>query len=75
MAANNILKKAVEDALKKYDSKNLDLIIDDESGNVDIIYHSINNSFCVKRDICKDSKLSEADIIHIADNYDLGYCI
>lgn len=68
----NNIKNAVEKALSKYDTENVDIIKCD--GVVDIMYHSRHNSFSIISNVCTSRGLSEADIEKIADNYDIGYC-
>lgn len=68
-----IIKSAVEDALAKYDTENVD-IVQNEDGFIDIIYHSRHNSFCIEGNVCTVDGLSEADIDNIAEWYDIGYC-
>lgn len=38
----------VEMELNKYDSDNVDVVINEETGELDIMYHSDNNSFLIK---------------------------
>lgn len=69
-----MIKNAVENALLKYDTENVDIVKDEENGVVDIIYHSRHNSFPIISNVCVADGLSETDIDKIADYYDIGYC-
>jgi len=66
------IKQAVERALSKYDTENVD--IGKENGQVEIVYHSRHNSFGIESNICSARGLQEKDISDIADIYDIGYC-
>lgn len=66
------IKSAVEEALSKYDTENVDIMRD--GGVVDIIYHSRHNSFPIIGNVCSSDGLTESDIDKIADYYDIGYC-
>ena len=68
------IKNAVEEALSKYDTENVDIVKDEENGMVDIMYHSRHNSFSIVDGVCEVDDLSESDIDKIADYYDIGYC-
>lgn len=68
------IKVAVENALSQYDTDNVDIVKNEESGTIDIMYHSRHNSFSIIDDVCASDGLSESDIDKIADYYDIGYC-
>ena len=69
-----MIENAVEIALSKYDTENIDIVKNEENGVVDIIYHSRHNSFSIVSNVCMADGLSETDIDKIADYYDIGYC-
>jgi len=69
-----LIKIAVENALAKHSAENVDIVKAEETGCVDIIYHSRHNSFSIIRNVCNSDGLSESDIKKIADCYDIGYC-
>ena len=69
-----MIENAVENALSKYDTENVDIVKNEENGVVDIIYHSRHNSFSIVSNVCMVDGLSETDIDKIADYYDIGYC-
>ena len=68
------IKNAVEEALSKYNAENVDITKNEESGTVDIIYHSRHNSFPIISNVCSSVDLSESDIDKIADCCSIGYC-
>lgn len=68
------IKTAVEEALEKYGPENVDIIKNQETGLIDIMYHSRHNSFGIITDVCSCEDLSETDIDTIANCYSIGYC-
>lgn len=68
------IKKAVENALLKYDTENVDIVKAEETDTVDIMYHSRHNSFPIISNVCSANGLSETDIEKISREYDVGYC-
>lgn len=69
-----MISGSVKDALTKYDTENVDIVRNEESGNVDIVYHSSNNSFPIVKDVCDAEGMRESDIKKVADFYNIGYC-
>lgn len=70
----NKIKDAVVNALSKYSTDNVDIVRNEESGMINIIYHSRHNSFDIVSNVCDLDGLSELDIDVIAEYYDIGYC-
>ena len=68
------IKKAVENALLKYDTENVDIVKAEKTDTVDIMYHSRHNSFPIISNVCSANGLSETDIEKISRDYDVGYC-
>ena len=68
------IKKAIENALLKYDTENVDIVKAEETDTVDIMYHSRHNSFPIISNVCSANGLSETDIEKISREYDVGYC-
>lgn len=64
---------AVDRALGKYDSENVDVVRNEENGMLDVIYHSNNNSFAIEVGIANftdvDIKALEAEL----DSRDVGH--
>lgn len=69
-----MIQSAVESALLQYDAENVDIVKDEVSDMVDIMYHSRHNSFAIASSVCESDGLSEYDINNVAERYDIGYC-
>ena len=69
-----MIQSAVRGALMQYDVDNVDIVRNEVSGMVDIMYHSRHNSFAIASDVCESDGLSESDINSVAERYDIGYC-
>ena len=69
------LSKHIEDALSEYSSDNIDIAEDEMTGNIDILYHSNNNSFAIVSNICKADDIDIDIIKNLSDKYDIGYCL
>lgn len=69
------LSKHIENALDEYSSDNIDIARDEITGNLDIIYHSNNNSFAVVPNICSADDVDIDIIKKLSDKYDIGYCL
>lgn len=48
MSNTEIVKSAVEQILGEYDSDNVDVIVNEENGELDIVYHSDCDSFLLR---------------------------
>lgn len=73
----NILVAAVDSALSTYDSDNIDLVVDEESGHFVVVYHSENNSFNVSDYLLDASIVSDEDkekLIAELDARHVGHC-
>ena len=46
-----IVMNAVREALGKYPADNIDVVVDDMTGNLSVIWHSDNNSFAVSKEL------------------------
>ena len=68
------IEEAIKQALKQYSKENVDIVADEESGMIYIMYHSGHNSFPIISDVCSLDGLSVSDIDKMADYYDIGYC-
>ena len=66
---------AIDEALEQYDNDNIDIVVDDEFGCIDLMYHSDNNSFCIKRNVCSLDECGEDDIEYFANLYNVGYAL
>ena len=66
---------AIDEALEQYDNDNIDIVVDDEFSCIDLMYHSDNNSFCIKRNVCSLDECGEDDIEYFANLYNIGYVL
>lgn len=64
------LSKHIENALDEYSADNIDIAKDEITGNLDIIYHSNNNSFAVVPNICSADDVDIDIIKKLSDKYD-----
>lgn len=69
--------EAVDRALEKYTSENIDVIRNEETGKLDVIYHSDNNSFPIEQNfidpLCISKEHKEA-LIKELNKRNVGYC-
>lgn len=72
--ALSFLVAAVDRALQKYSPGNVDVVINEETGLVDVIYHSRNNSFPIESGIVSMSHIDKAALIKELDNRNVGHC-
>lgn len=71
--ALNFLLDAVDRALSKYSSDNVDVVKNEETGFLDIIYHSRNNSFSIESGIVGMSRINKAALIRELDRRGVGH--
>lgn len=70
--------EAVDRALNDYSSNTINVVINDETGMIDIIYHSDNNSFAIQENISDPKYLDEYDkeiLVKELNNRCVGYCL
>lgn len=73
----NSIVDAVDEALKKYSSDNVDVIRNEETGMIDVIYHSDNNSFAIYSGVIDYEYLNnrnKQDLIKELDVRHVGHC-
>ena len=73
----NFIIKAVDRALDRHSSDNVDVVRNEETGMVDVIYHSDNNSFTIYEDLVDFDDLSERDketLVRQLDKRYVGHC-
>lgn len=73
--AENRMKQALYIALLHYREENVDIVRNEETDMLDVIYHSDNNSFPIVSNVCKEEELTTEEIKAIADAYGVGYCL
>jgi len=71
--AIQLVIEAVKRALNKYDSGNIDVILNDESNMLDIVYHSRHNSFDIESDIANVNDIDLRQLESALEEYDVGY--
>lgn len=72
--ALNFLIAAVDRALSKYSADNVDVVMNEETGLVDIMYHSRNNSFPFESGIVGMSSIDRDALVKELDNRNVGHC-
>lgn len=73
----NILLAMVDKALSAFDGYTIDLVVDEESGQFVVMYHSHNNSFIASDSLLDASMLSEEDkekLVAELDARNVGHC-
>lgn len=69
--------EAVDRALNEYDSDNVDVVKNEETGMLDIIYHSDNNSFAIQTNVSNPKYLNEygkETLVKELNKRHVGYC-
>lgn len=70
----NRVVAAAERALGQYDSDNVDAVRNEETGKVDIIYHSDNNSFAIEAGVADVEDLDLKALAKALDEIGVGHC-
>ena len=65
---------AAERALGRYDSDSVDAVPNEETGKVDIIYHSDTNSFTIEAGVADVDDLDLNALAEALDEIGVGYC-
>ena len=71
--AIKLVVEAVRRALDKYDSGNVDVILNEENNMLDIVYHSRNNSFNIESDVANANDIDLRQLELALEEYDVGY--
>ena len=71
----NLVIDAVDRALCFYDSEHVDVVRNEETGMIDVIYHSHNNSFAIESDIVSAKRVSKPKLIKELDLRHVGHCL
>lgn len=61
-------------ALERYDSENVDAVVNEETGMIDIIYHSDNNSFPIVSDVADAARVDKDLLADMLDVVGVGHC-
>lgn len=68
------LRVAINMSLLHYREENVDVVANEETEQLDVIYHSDNNSFPLVSGVCKVSDIAKDRVKEIACEYGIGYC-
>lgn len=71
--AIKLVVEAVKRALDKYDSGNIDVILNEESNMLDIVYHSRHNSFDIESDVTSANDIDLRQLELALEEYNVGY--
>ncbi len=72
--SHELVVEAVDRALCFYDANNVDVVKNEETGMLDVMYHNNNNSFGIDVDIVNARKVNKAKLIKELDQRGVGYC-
>lgn len=67
------IEKILKEALKKFSNEHIDIIHDEETGTIHVLYHDRHTSFPIALDCCKTSEISYAELEALAEKYEIGY--
>ena len=70
---NIIVIEAVKRALEKYDASNVDVILDEESNKLNVVYHSRNNSFDIESYVADAENIDFEELAILLEEFDVGY--
>ena len=70
--ANRIVSM-VEEELNKYSSDNVDVVLNEETGKLDIMYHSDNNSFLIRATDIDADKVDLEILEEGLDEFSVGH--
>ena len=68
---------AIDRALGNYDAENVDLVLNEETGWLDVMYHSDRHSFPIQMNVANPDAFTEEDkstLIAELDKRHVGYC-
>ena len=71
--AIKLVIEAVKKALDKYDSGNVDVVLNEESNMLDVVYHSKHNSFDIVSDVVSANDIDLRQLELALEEYDVGY--
>ena len=70
----NRVVAAAERALGQYDPDNVDAVLNEETGKVDILYHSDTNSFAIEAGVADAEGLDLKALAEELDEISVGHC-
>lgn len=68
------IKKEIKQALETYSEENVDVVVDELTGKLQIIYHSNNNSFPINDALCDKNDVDLSEVTKLCDKYKVGHC-
>ncbi len=71
--AIKLVVEAVRRALGKYNPENVDVILNEESNMLDIVYHSRHNSFDIESNVANANDIDLRKLELVLEEYDVGY--
>lgn len=74
LSAEWCVMEAVSNALGKYNAENVDAVLNEETGMVDIIYHGDNNSFPIETSVAKMKFIDKQRLAAELDKWNVGHC-
>ena len=66
--------KHVNKVLEKYSEEHVDVVLNEETGCLYVMYHSNNNSFPITKDICKKEHVNLEKLAAALDELCVGHC-
>lgn len=66
--------EAVDRALAKHSADNVDIVRNEETGLVDVIYHSAKNSFAIESGVANMDHVDKVALIPELNKRGVGYC-
>ena len=69
-----IVLDAVDQALGKYSSDNVDVVHNEETEMLDVVYHSKNNSFTIESGIAYTDEIDLDELENELDKLNVGHC-
>ena len=70
---NELVITKVKEALNKYDSENIDVVINEETNCLYVMYHSDNNSFPIGEDIVHEDHVLLGELEEKLDALGVGH--
>lgn len=65
---------AVSRALRKYPAENVDVVGNEETGKMDVNFHSRNNSFAIESGVAMTDNIDKKALARELDSVGVGHC-
>lgn len=66
--------EAVDRALRKYSAENVDVMVNEETGRLDVIYHDEGNSFPIEMGVAAMAHVNKKSLVKELNLRKVGYC-